>query len=258
MHQNPDDHPGPATGPDGRRGELARGEADGGAAPRRRPRHRRIAVITAVVVAVIAVLALVVGPKIYAANESSDVAAPTLDASTGGEGTIEANGTWTPGAGSYAGYRVDEVLRGENVTVVGRTEKVTGSATVEAGRLTAGQVDVDLASVTTDSDRRDSYFTSKAIDTAAHPTATFRLTEPVELGEVGSTPGTVPATGELTVNGKTVPVNAQLQVARDGDGLAVAGSVPLTWTDVGVEPPSLGFVQVADSGSIEFRLDMTR
>ena len=74
-----------------------------------------------------------------------------------------------------AGYRVDEVLNGEDVTVTGRTDQVTGSFTVAAGALTAGEVAVDLASVSTDSDRRDEAF-REVVGAGAHPTSTFTLT----------------------------------------------------------------------------------
>lgn len=50
------------------------------------------------------------------------------------------------------------MLNGADVTVVGRTEEVTGDVTIADGELSAGTVEVDVASITTDSDRRDSYF----------------------------------------------------------------------------------------------------
>ncbi|WP_093182258.1 YceI family protein [Sanguibacter gelidistatuariae] len=64
------------------------------------------------------------------------------------------------GDGSQAGYRVAEVLYGQDVTVVGRTDDVTGTVTVEQGRLTAASVTVDMTTVTTDSSDRDDHFLS--------------------------------------------------------------------------------------------------
>ncbi len=65
------------------------------------------------------------------------------------------SGTWTVADGSFAGYRVDEVLNDTDVTVVGRTEEVTGTLTVEDLTLTAADLTVDVASITTDSTSRD-------------------------------------------------------------------------------------------------------
>lgn len=216
-------------------------------------------IVGAVIAIVILVAAALVIPRIYAANESSDVAAPTLASapadSAGGE-ALDVNKQWevVEGADSYAGYRVDEVLSGENVTVVGRTNTVTGEATVEGDSLTTAAVDVDLASVATDSDRRDNYFRTIAIDTAAHPAATFTGTQPVDLAAVSTTASDITLQGELSMNGQTrsVEVPAQL-VAQDGT-LMIAGSIPVTWADFGVEAPSLGFVEVEKAGAIEFQV----
>ncbi|WP_369824516.1 hypothetical protein [Cellulosimicrobium sp. CUA-896] len=82
--------------------------------------------------------AVVFGPGLYADwSEDRAQAAPTLDAATGS--TLDADaleGTWDVGAGSFAGYRLDEILNGEDVTVTGRTEDVTGSVTLADGSLT--------------------------------------------------------------------------------------------------------------------------
>src|SRR6202035_717147 len=46
-------------------------------------------------------------------------------------------GTWTVGSGSVVGYRVDEVLLGQNATAVGRTNDVTGHLTIAGSTVTA-------------------------------------------------------------------------------------------------------------------------
>ena len=59
---------------------------------------------------VLLVLALV-GPMIYAASEEDAPPARTVEAQPEGvELAPETDGPWTVGAGSSAGYRVDEVL----------------------------------------------------------------------------------------------------------------------------------------------------
>lgn len=206
------------------------------------------------IAAILVVVAIIVGTKLYASQASSDIAAPTLSASPAGSTDASISGDWTAGSGSYAGYRVAEVLNGDDVTVVGRTEQVTGTATVTNDELTAATVEVDLASVKTDSDRRDGYFANKAIDLATYPKATFTVTKPQKLTESG----TQKISGDLTIKGKTVPVVAELDMARTAAGLETAGKVDVTWQDFGVEPPNMGFVSVADAGSIEFFLKFTK
>lgn len=201
------------------------------------------------IVAILIVAAIAV-PKIYADRASSDVAAPTISASP--SATAEAanlDGTWTIAEGSYAGYRLDEVLSGEDVTVVGRTEDVTGSAVIASNTLNTAEVVVDLSTVATDSDRRDNYFRTQAIDTSVNPNATFSLTEPVVLS--GSAEE-VTLTGEITINGVTQPATVTAQVAKVDDHLEVAGSTEITWADFNVEAPDLGFVKVEESGFLEF------
>ena len=95
--------------------------------------------ITGGVVVVVGGAALAFGPSVYAdyANGVA-AAAPTLaPASPAAAGTVpavdadELSGSWSVGKDSFAGYRVDEVLRDQDITVTGRTDDVTGELTVE-------------------------------------------------------------------------------------------------------------------------------
>ncbi|MGW6130896.1 YceI family protein [Cellulomonas sp. NPDC055163] len=217
---------------------------------------KRTKVITGTGVGVVVLAAgLVVGPRLYADAENSRTeAAPTLTApaETGGAAAPAAtDGTWTVGEGSFAGYRVDEVLSGNDITVTGRTEDVTGTVTVEEGSLTGATVEVDMASIATDEARRDDYFRGTALQVDTYPTATFTLTEPVELAE-GATSAQL--AGELTIRDVTQPVTVDAQIAASGDAVQVIGSVPVTFADYGVEAPNLGFVSVEDTGFVEFDL----
>jgi polyisoprenoid-binding protein YceI len=203
------------------------------------------------------VLAGVFGPGLYAnwANEAAD-AAPTLEASAAAlTDTDGVDGTWTVGDGSFAGYRVEEVLQGNDVTVTGRTDEVTGSVTVADGTITAAGIEVDMASVATDQAPRDGYFRDQAIEVGTYPTATFELTDPAAI-EPGAT--SVELTGELTIHGVTQPATFAAEVAGDAAGgtVQVIGSIPITFADFGVEAPDLGFVKVEDEGSIEFSLQL--
>jgi polyisoprenoid-binding protein YceI len=115
------------------------------------------------------------------------------------------DGIWTVGSGSQAGYRVEEVLLGQNVEAVGRTSAVTGELTVAGAEVTSGSFTVDLTQATSDEDRRDDAFQGRIMETATYPTATFELTEPITLQELPADGETVTATanGELTLHGTT-------------------------------------------------------
>src|SRR3712207_3189655 len=189
--------------------------------------------------------ARVLDPLAYAALQDDAPPAPTVQAQPEDvELSADTDGVWTVTDGSTAGYRVDEVLNGADVTVAGTTDRVTGSVEVEGNALTAAEVTVDVASVTTDSGRRDAYFRDNIMDVATHPTATFAVREPVDLPELSGAPVTVPVAGELTLAGETRPVQVDLSVVRTPQGVDVSGSIPLTFTDFGIEPPNLGFVQI--------------
>ncbi|QCR42248.1 YceI family protein [Curtobacterium sp. SGAir0471] len=216
-------------------------------------------------VVVIGAAAVIAGPVIYANTVNGQAAAaPSLSAGPSGSGgtldAAQADGTWTSTSSSYAGYRVHEVLQGNDVNVVGRTKDVQGTATVDGGSLTKATVTVQVASISTPETRRDEYFRTQALQTDRYPTATFALTEPVDVSRAldGSTQD-VSLTGTMDLHGVEKPVTADAQVAVSKDGgVQVVGSVPITFADYGVEAPSLGFVTVDGKGSVEFSLDLAK
>ncbi|MFC6354861.1 YceI family protein [Luethyella okanaganae] len=189
--------------------------------------------------------------------------APTVQATApavgSGMSVDDLSGTWKVGGESFAGYRVDEVLNGTDVTVVGRTSEVSGTLEVDGLTLTGAEIAVDVASITTDQPNRDAFFRDSTMHVSSFPTATFQLTEPVTAsssptnGEVQ----TVTVAGELTLRGETRPVTAELQAVFSGDGGQVSGSIPIAFADFGIEAPNLGFVSVGNAGSIEFLLDIS-
>ena len=216
---------------------------------------------SAAVVVVLGVTAAVAGPVFYRdVIVGAPAAAPSVSAAPADStlDTSDLSSDWAIGTGSTAGYRVAEVLNGTDVTVVGKTEDVTGSITVDGSTLSAATVTVDVASIATDQPPRDSYFRDEAMQVSQFPDATFTLTQPIDAavpasGEVA----TVDATGELTMHGVTQTVTVPLQAALSGDGVQVSGSIPVTFSDYGVEAPDLGFVSVEDQGTVEFLVKAT-
>jgi polyisoprenoid-binding protein YceI len=228
------------------------------------PRKRRKAVIWISVIAaviVIGVVAAIVGTNLYTSSENAKASATPSVAASRAPSTIDdsdLSGEWTVGGDSEAGYRVHEVLNGSDVTVTGRTDSVTGSATVDGTSITKATITVQVADIATDSNQRDSYFRDSAMDTSAFPTATFELTEPIaDAVPSGSGTTKVEASGNLTLHGVTKAVTATLEVGLNGDGVDISGSIPITFSDYGVQAPSLGFVMVDDAGAVEFLVHAT-
>ncbi|MCM3657538.1 YceI family protein [Agromyces mediolanus] len=231
--------------------------------------QKRTKIITASIVAAALVLgatAAIAGPIIYrdviAAKPDTAptvTAAPEASVSDAAEAG-DLSGAWTVADGSFAGYRVDEVLNGTDVTVTGRTEQVTGELTVSGLTLESAAFEVDVASIATDSTNRDDYFRTEALRTDEFPTASFVLTQPIAVdsapavGEVQ----TIQATGELTLAGVTKAVTVELQAVLNGATGQVAGSIPITFADFGVVAPNLGFVSVEPAGTVEFSLELSR
>ncbi|MGZ8177790.1 YceI family protein [Williamsia sp. SKLECPSW1] len=219
-------------------------------------------------IVVIAVVAVAAGPWVYTNWIVDDADAELALPSQTRAATVDVNGTWGVVAGpaaedrrTQAGYRVDEVLRGENITVNGRTQQVTGTVEVVDDQLTEGTVVVDVASIRSPDSARDNRFRGERImDTSQFPTATFRVTEPVDLSGVPASgaPATIRTVGTMEIKGRDRPVTTDLQVVRSGESVIVQGSVPVRWSDHGVDAPNLGFVQVEDTGTIEFLVNLAR
>lgn len=203
--------------------------------------------------------------QVTESTQSDDSTGDTTDVSAG------ISGTWTVDTdtgsfdfesadGSFAGFRVQEELASIGGTeAVGRTGEVTGTIGIEGTTLTSADLMVDMASITTDQSRRDGRVRD-ALEVEQFPTATFVLTEPVDLG-AGAESGeavSVEAKGQMTIHGVTQDTTATLQ-AQLVDGTAVVvGTVPFTFADYQVEKPSAASVlSVADDASIEFQLLFT-
>ena len=172
----------------------------------------------------------------------------------------QADGTWVVAAGSFAGYRVQKVLNGVDVTVVGRTDEVSGTVEIADGDLVTGTVTVDLASVDSGDAKRDEYFRDKALTVSEYPEATFMLSDPVRA-VAGLTAAGTPAfdiVGDVSIRGVTRQITTEVSVAVDGETVRVAGSIPAHFPDFGVTIPTLPFVKVDEDGSIEFSLVLRR
>ena len=226
-------------------------------------------------VAIVLVIALVAGgfalwqvlggaaPPPVALNSVSTSAGPTASSSASGS----LDGTWTidatsgslaEGTSSFAGYRVKEELAGTGAnTAVGRTQKVSGSMTIDGTAITAMEVTVDMTTLQSDDSRRDERLRTDGLQTDEFPTATFTLTQPIEVGSVPKERQTIQAVavGDLTLHGETRSVRVSIQAQRNGDEIEAIGSVDIALTDHGIQAPT-GFLvlSIANTGTIELHL----
>ncbi|HEY4609360.1 MAG TPA: YceI family protein [Ilumatobacteraceae bacterium] len=163
--------------------------------------------------------------------------------------------------GTFVGFRVAEELTGlGSTTAVGRTPAVTGTMTIDGTTLTAASIVADMTQLTTNDTRRDGP-ARRALGTSQFPTATFKLTAPVELGDAAATGAktSVTATGDLTIKGVTKSVQFPLQAQLTGDTIVVVGSLDVAFSDYGVTPPTSRIVvSVQNHGPIELQLFVTR
>ncbi len=220
-----------------------------------------------IAVPVVILLAVVVGPFVYFNFIQEDAPDPlgfsdiTTTTSAGStavdDGTID--GSWAVADGSTAGYRATEVLFGQSNEAAGRTEGVTGTLEIDGTTVTATSLEVDLTGLSSDEDIRDGQVQNRILETGQFPTATFELTDPIEIGSEPEDQQevTVTATGDLTAHGVTQAVTVDLTTRRNGAAIEVTGSIPVTWSDFSINDPSGGPAQVEDSGAIEFALRFT-
>jgi polyisoprenoid-binding protein YceI len=191
-----------------------------------------------------------------ATGGTSSAPATSTSASTSASSGALA-GTWQVGSGSVVGYRVKEVLMGQDNLAVGRTSSVTGQLSISGTTVTAGTFTVQMATVKSDESERDVQFNGRIMNTSQYPTGTLRLTAPIALAPVPAA-GTVKAyhaAGQLTLHGHTRPVSFTLSAERSGSGLEVSGAIPIVFADYDIGNPSFGsFVTTQNHGELEFLL----
>jgi len=189
----------------------------------------------------------------------------TRSTTTGASGATSdvtsVTGTYHVGSGSEAGYRVTEVLVGQNSTAVGRTTKIWGTVTISGASVTTGTITVDLASVESDQSERNAQFDGRIMDVAQYPTATLKLTAPISLGTIPSVGSKVTymATADLTMHGVTRQVTFPLTAERTADGIDALVDVPIVFADWDIANPSIGgFVTTDSSGTLEVLVTLTK
>ncbi len=195
-------------------------------------------------------------------------AASTAEPTDGGTASpADITGTWTvdtesgafdyeSATGTFAGFRIDEELSGlGSVTAVGRTGDVAGTMVIGDTTVSAASFEIDLTTITTEDSRRDDNV-QDALETSAFPSATFELTEPIDLGDdpAGGDPVAAVATGDLTLHGVTNTVQFDLDAQLIDSTVVVVGSTDVVFADYGLEVPTSPIVlSVEDHGTLELQ-----
>lgn len=209
---------------------------------------------------VAAVVLVVGGPWVYNNVISREPEPLALSTATPGADLEGTDGEWTIASDSVVGYRVKEILFGQNNTAVGRTKAVTGSMLVEGTTVTSGEFTVDMTTVQSDESRRDNQFHGRIMNTSTFSTATFKFTDPVDVGSVPNEGENRSATvrGELMLHGVTKTVDVEVAGQITGNRIEVNGSVPIVFADYDIDDPSGGPARTEDNGLLEFNLFLER
>jgi polyisoprenoid-binding protein YceI len=233
-------------------------------------RRRRKLILGVAGVALVVLLAALLGPYVYihfiegpapAKLELPKSSATTVPGSSQASSSASIDGTWNVGSGSVAGYRVQEVLLGQSATAVGRTKEIWGSLKIEGSTVTQGTFSVNMASVVSDQSERNARFDSTIMDVSQYPTATLTLTSPIDLGQL---PGngvtrTYDAVGDLDMHGVTKSVAFHVSAERIGSDIDVLADLSIPFSEWNIANPSIGgFVTTANSGTLEVLLHLTQ
>ena len=138
---------------------------------------------------------------------------------------------------------------------------MTGSLTIAGSQVSAVTIEADLTALTSDDPNRDRQLGNQGIQTGQFPTATFKLTSPLDLGSVPADgkPVSVTAKGDLTLHGVTKSVEIPLKATLNGSIIVVRGSLPITFADYGIDKPnSFKVLSIDDHGTMELQLFFTK
>ncbi len=186
------------------------------------------------------------------ATVPASVAAPQTPAPGQGEGVA-----FVVGAGSEATFTVNEKLNWLDLPndAVMRTSALSGQVYLDGQ---PSVVEIDLHSLTSDSDRRDRYVRERMFPNS--PVATFtvadlgQLPNPFTVGEVVAKP----VEGRLTIRGITKSLIFDVEARLDPGKLFILGRAAFTWDELEIPPPNIpGRIQVKDEVRVEVLLSAT-
>ncbi len=155
----------------------------------------------------------------------------------------------TPGA-AEARFLIDEVLMGQDKTVGGVTQQVSGDITVDPADPAAaqvGEIRIDARDLTTDDDRRTNQLRRNILKSGQdqyqyitfRPTSIAGMPAAVTVGEAF----TFQVTGDLTIIDTTLPVTFDMTVTPvSTSSLQGSGAATVRHADFGISIPSVPMV----------------
>lgn len=161
-------------------------------------------------------------------------------------------------------FLIDEVLMGQDKTVVGVTSLVSGEITVDPTNPTGAQVSeirVDASDLRTDDDRRNGRIRNDILRSGQaeyqyivfQPTAISGLPESVAEGQ----PFNFQVTGDLTILGTAIPVTFDMTVTPVSTSqLTGSGSATVRYADFGISIPRVPMV-AGVSDDVRLEIDFT-
>lgn len=223
---------------------------------------------TSIALIIILVVAACSAPALPTAPEAQSSTEPAAQEAIGASGSESTSAAETSGANatftilpdqSQARFYIDEVLRGDPITVVGTSSALSGEITVDPVNLAAtqvGAITIDAGSFVTDSDRRNGAIRRFVLSASSYPTITFLPTSIQNLPD-SAAPGDVlefQVVGDLTLKDQTRSETFDVSVSIDSEtqisGLA---STTITHADYDIFIPSVPFVaNVGDQLKLEF------
>ncbi len=118
-----------------------------------------------------------------------------------------------------------------------------------------------MTTVKSDQSQRDGQFQGRIMDTSTYPTATFILTQPIQLGSLPADGVTVTARRHGQADPARHDQDGHLSRSRPAGPEAPSpssGTIPITFADYGIDNPSGGPATTASSGSLEFLLNFSK
>ena len=141
---------------------------------------------------------------------------------------------------------------------IGVTRAISGGITLSAdGRIdpAGSKIVVDLSTLTSDKENRDSWIKSHTLKTDSFPNAVFVPRQFTGIGGALPNSGTagVKLVGDLTVHGVTRPVTWDVTLTAQGNDYVGSASTHIKFEDFGMEQPRLMIViSVIDDVKLEY------
>ncbi|NBF39897.1 MAG: YceI family protein [Spirochaetes bacterium] len=166
-------------------------------------------------------------------------------------------------ARSEARFIIEEVLRGEPNTVVGRTDQIDGSIAVqfEPAMVEIGQFVINVRTIRTDDEVRDRTIRTLILESnkdefefsTFDPTAVTGVPEVIEVGDRLD----LDVTGNLTVRGVTSEVTFDMTLnVQSEEEITGTASTTILWEDFDITIPYVGGNSIVASVSDEVGLEL--